>query len=232
MSRTPRIGITTYGRNEEGRFTLPAAYVDAIRRAGGMPLLLPPGETRVDEWHDLVDALVLTGGPDVDPALYGGARHPKLTALDRERDALEIGLVRRAVASGKPALCVCRGMQVLDVALGGTLIEHVPDAVGTAVPHRGEIAYGPHHVRIEPGSRLAAVLGVDECAPASSHHQALRRVADGLVVVARAPDGIVEGVEMPAHPFLLGVQWHPEHTAADDPVQQRLFDALVRAARG
>ena len=231
MARSPRIAITTYGRNEKGRFTLPAAYVEAVRRAGGIPLLVPPGETRAEEVLEIADALVLAGGPDVDPARYGGARHPKLTALDPERDATEVALVRGAVAGAKPALCICRGMQVLNVALGGTLIEHVPDEVGEEVPHRRD-DYVPHAVSVEEGSRLARVLGTTSCSPASSHHQALRRVADELAVVARAPDGIVEGVELRSHPFLLGVQWHPEHTAASDRTQQRLFDALVAATRG
>jgi len=231
MARAPRIAITTYGRNEKGRFTLPAPYVEAVRRAGGVPLLVAPGETRVEELLEIVDAVVLAGGPDVDPALYGGARHPKLTALDPERDATEIALLRGVLARATPALCICRGMQVLNVALGGTLIEHVPDEVGEQVPHRRE-DYVPHAVELERGSKLAAVLGTTACSPASSHHQALRRVAAQLAVVARAPDGIVEGVELRSHPWLLGVQWHPEHTAASDPTQQRLFDALVAAASG
>ena len=230
MTRAPRIGITTSGRNDEGRFTLPAKYVDAIRRAGGLPVLLPPGEPRIEEWAALVDALVLTGGPDVDPALYGGRLHPAITTIDRARDADEIALVRHAVGARVPALCICRGTQVLNVALGGTLIEHLPDEVGDDVPHRGPVPYGPHAVRVDPGSRLAAILGATDVDPASSHHQAIRRVATGLDVVARAPDGVIEAVELRGHPWLIGVQWHPESTADFDPAQQRLFDALVRAS--
>lgn len=229
MQRSPRIAITTYGRNEKGRFHLPATYVEAIRRAGALPLLVPPGETRIDELFEIVDGLVLAGGPDVDPDLYGGAHHPKITPLDRERDELELALVRRVIETRRPALCICRGVQVLNVALGGTLIEHVPDEVGEDIPHRRD-DYVPHPVAVERGSKLAEVLGTDRCEPASSHHQALRRVAAELEVVARAPDGIVEGVEMRSHPWLVGVQWHPEHTAARDSTQQRLFDELVRAA--
>jgi putative glutamine amidotransferase len=228
----PRIGITTYGRNDEGRFTLPAKYVDAVRRAAGLPLLLPPGEPFLDEWLALVDALILTGGPDVDPDLYRGAKHPEVYGIDRERDASDIKLARHAVETKMPALCICRGAQVLNVALGGTLVEHLPDVVGDKVPHRGkERAYVPHAVRIDAGSRLAKLLDATEMSPASSHHQAIRDAGRGLDVVARAPDGTIEAVEMRDHPWLFAVQWHPEYTAAEDAQQQKLFDALVDAAR-
>jgi putative glutamine amidotransferase len=231
-SKSPRIGITTYGRNDEGRFTIPAKYVDAVRRAGGLPLLLAPGEPRLLEWLELADALILTGGPDVDPSLYRGAAHPEVYGIDRERDESDLFLARHAVASKMPALCICRGTQVLNVALGGTLVEHVPDVVGEKVLHRGkERAYTPHAVRVDERSRLAEILGATEMSPMSSHHQAIRDVAPGLDVVARAPDGIIEAVEMRAHPWLVAVQWHPESTAAEDATQQRLFDALVAAAR-
>ena len=231
-ARPPRIGITTYGRNDQGRFTLPAKYVDAVRRAGGVPVLLPPGETELDAWLDLVDGLILTGGPDVDPALYGGDRHPEITSIDRVRDDGEIFLARRAVETKMPALCICRGLQVLNVALGGTLIEHLPDVVGEHVPHRNEQQpYGPHSVHVERDSRLAAILRATDVDPASSHHQAIRTPGAELSVVARAPDGTIEAVEMHGHPDLIAVQWHPEVTAESDPAQQRLFDALVEAAR-
>ncbi len=226
-----RIGITTYGVNEHGRFTLPAGYVESVRRAGGLPLLLAPGEARTDEWLELVDALILVGGGDVDPALYGGRAHPAIGGVDRARDQTEIALVRGVLARRKPLLCICRGVQLLNVALGGTLIEHVPDEVGERVPHRAAQDYQRHAVHVERGSRLASVLGTCETNPASSHHQALRRVAEGLSVVARADDGIIEAVEMPQHPWLIGVQWHPERTSAEDRDQQRLFDALVQASR-
>ena len=155
----PRIGITTYGRNDEGRFTLPAKYVDAVRRAAGLPILLPPGEPLLDEWLALVDALILTGGPDVDPDLYRGAKHPEVYGVDRERDASDMKLARHAVETKMPALCICRGTQVLNVALGGTLVEHLPDVVGEKVLHSGkERAYTPHAVHIDAGSRLAEIL--------------------------------------------------------------------------
>jgi putative glutamine amidotransferase len=233
MGEDPRIAITTYGRDERGRFSLPAAYVDCVRRAGGLAVLLAPGEPRLAEWLALADALILVGGGDLDPALYGGPRHPALYGVDRERDEGELALARRAVQSLVPTLGICRGTQVINVALGGTLHVHLPDVVGEGVAHRGK---GPgedalHAVEVEPSSRLARVLGATRIEPASSHHQAIRDVAPGLVVTARASDGTIEAVEMPEHPWLVAVQWHPESTAAQDATQQRLFDAVVRAAR-
>lgn len=231
MAGAPRIGIGTYGVDRTGRYTLPAGYVECVRRAGGLPLIFAPGETRGDEWLELVDGLLLCGGGDVDPALYGGRAHPAIGGVDRARDESEIELVRGAIARDLPLLAICRGLQLVNVALGGTLIEHLPDEVGAGVPHRGKRDYQRHAVEIERESRLARVLGTCRTSPASSHHQALRRVADGLVVVARAPDGVIEAAEMPARRWLIGVQWHPERSAALDPEQQRLFDAFVSAAR-
>lgn len=228
----PVIGITTYGRNEENRFHLPADYVDAVRRAGGLPLLIAPGEARWREALRLIDGLLLTGGGDIDPQIYGGRSHPTIYNLDHERDQSELALVREAVTTGLPAFGICRGMQVLNVALGGTLIEHLPEVVGEAVLHRAPPREPiPHTIAVRPGGRLAAITGALEFSCASWHHQALRDVARELEVVAHAPDGTIEAVELPAHPWLLGVQWHPELTAAYDPIQQRLFAAFVEAAR-
>jgi putative glutamine amidotransferase len=228
--RRPRIGLTTYGENQEHRFSLPVEYVAAIRRAGGSPVLLPPGEGDLGAWLELIDGLVLPGGGDIDPASWGGAPHPQNYNVDTGRDADELSLARHAVDHGLPTLAICRGMQVLNVALGGTLIAHVPDVVGERVPHRAPPQrWVPHEVAVERGSRVAEVMDSTQCTIASSHHQAVDRLAAPFRIVARAPDGIVEAMELPGHPFLLAVQWHPELTAADDPVQQRLFDALVRA---
>ena len=230
MSRRPRIGLSTYGRDADHRFSLPVEYVDCIRRAGGTPVLLPPGEGDLAGWFELIDALVLPGGGDIEPARWGGAPHPENYKVDAARDADEIAMARHAVAATLPTLAICRGMQVLNVAFGGTLIAHVPEVVGEQVAHRAPPRrWVPHEVTIERGSRVAEVMNATRCTIASSHHQAVDRVAAMFRVVAHAPDGIVEGMELPGHPFLLAVQWHPELTAADDPVQQRLFEALVRA---
>ena len=228
---TPFIGITTYGRGPHNRYILPAEYVDAVRRAGGIPLLLPPGEDRLDAVLPLLKAVVFSGGGDLDPELYGGNRHETIYMVEPERDRSEIDLARRVFDLEVPTLAICRGSQILNVAKGGTLIEHLPDEVGETVNHRVPPREPtPHAIRVEPGSRLAGLLGATDFSCMSWHHQAIRRVAPGFEVVAHAPDGTIEGLEMPSHPWLVAVQWHPELTAAEDPIQQRLFDALVEAA--
>jgi putative glutamine amidotransferase len=232
LGRTPVIGIPTSSRDENGRVGLPAAYVEGVRRAGGLPFLLPPGEPRLEAFIELIDGLLLPGGGDVDPRLYGGQDHATLYGIDAARDEAEIRLACHAAESGMPLLCVCRGAQVLNVALGGTLIEHLPDVVGETVLHRARPkGHIPHPVDLVPGSRLAALLGRAPAAPSSSHHQAIRRVASDLAVAAYAADGTIEAVEMPSHPWLFAVQWHPEVSATKDPTEQKLFDGLVRAAR-
>ncbi len=228
---TPRIGLVTYGRNADGVFTMPAAYVDAVRRAGGLPLLLAPGEPRLEEWFGLLDGLILAGGGDIDPALYGGRGHAENYKFDAGRDANEVWLARRVRTTGLPTLGICRGLQMLNVAYGGTLIEHLPDAVGEVVAHRGpDKSPTPHAVSIEPDSGVARVLGTTTPMGTSWHHQGVAEVAAGLRVVGRTKDGVIEALELPGHPWLHAVLWHPELTAENDPVQQRLFDALVQAA--
>lgn len=228
----PVIGVTTYGRNEENRFHLPADYVDAVRRAGGLPLLIAPGEARWREALRIVDGLILTGGGDLDPQTYGGQAHPTIYNLDHERDESELALGREVITTGLPTLGICRGMQVLNVALGGTLYEHLPDVVGETVLHRAPPREPiPHSVTLSGEGRLADLLAERKFSCASWHHQALRDVAPELQVVAHAPDGTIEAVEMSTHPWLVAVQWHPELTAAYDAVQQRLFSGFVEAAR-
>jgi len=228
----PVIGITTYGRDERGRYTLPGEYVAAVERAGGVPLLIPPSPAHAQRYLELVDGLVLAGGGDLDPAHYGDAAHETLYGIDARRDELEIALARRIVERCQPALAICRGLQVLNVALGGSLIQHLPAAVGEDVLHRAlPREPTPHAVRLAAGSRLAAIIGATDFAPMSWHHQAIRALAPGLEAVAHAPDGTIEAVELAAHPWLIAVQWHPELTAQRDPAQQRLFDALVKAVQ-
>lgn len=230
--RPPVIGITTYGPDDRPRFRLPTGYVHALRRAGALVWMIAPGETHVGALLERVDGVVLAGGGDVDPELYGGRRSDTFYGVDRVRDDGEIALVRGLLDRRVPTLAICRGMQITNVALGGTLVEHLPDEVGDEVPHRGDGPYSSslHAVTVTPGSRLAALTGLEPMT-SSSHHQALRRVADGLVVTARAADGTIEAVEIPEQPFFLGVQWHPEETSGRDPAQQRLFEALIQQAR-
>jgi putative glutamine amidotransferase len=225
------IGLTTYGRGETNRFSLPAPYVDAVRRAGGMPLLLPSGEAHADALLDHLDGLILTGGGDLDPAWYNGAPHPTIYMVDPERDRHELALVAQTRASGLPTFGICRGSQVINVALGGTLIEHLPDLVGESIAHRlPPREPTAHAVTLTPGSRLAGMLATREFSAPSWHHQAVRRLASGLRAAAQAPDGTIEAIELPDHPWLIGVQWHPELAADKDPVHQQLFDELVKAA--
>lgn len=235
----PRIGITC-GLSGEGRpaFTVKEAYVRAVFTAGGLPILLPPVgdgltlEPPVEAWLEGLDGLLLPGGGDVDPVFFGEEPRPGLGDVEPERDVLELALVQAALAAGLPILGVCRGCQVLNIAAGGSVYQDLPGELPGVLKHRqaAPMWYPTHLVQVEPGSRLAQLLGVTELRVNTSHHQAVKRVAPGWVVTARAADGVVEGIELPKHPFALGVQWHPEAMVERDPVQRRLFAALVEAA--
>lgn len=236
----PVIGITTYGRDErkietryyEEFFYLPALYVDAVRRAGGVPLLLPPGGDDWQAWLAAIDGLIVSGGGDISPdAYHGHANHSQLAGVDLERDASEIALLRQVTGEPvMPVLCICRGMQVLNVALGGTLYEHIPDVRDEDIHRAGDGGWARHVVEVAPGSFLAQVMGATSLTTYSGHHQAVKDLGRGLVVVASADNGIPEALEIPDHPWLVAVQWHPEMSAASQPSQQRIFDSLVAAA--
>ena len=232
ITTAPLIGITTYHRDERGYIQLPGQYADAVRRAGGIPLLIQPGEQRLTELLNLLDGVILSGGGDLDPALYTQAEHELVYWVDHERDEFEIELTRRLLAEDKPMFCICRGLQILNVAQGGSLITHIEESVGVDVPHR-QPPRNPvqHKVDIDQASRLAKIMQSSQVKTASWHHQAIDRLGDGLKVVGRAPDGVIEAVEMPEHPHVIAVQWHPELTAAEDETQQRLFDNFVQQAR-
>jgi putative glutamine amidotransferase len=227
----PVIGITTYGRDDRDRYSAPVDYCDAVLRAGGLPLLIPPGSPHPERYLDALDGVILAGGGDIDPEIYGGNAHETIYSVDRARDALELALARELLRREQPVFGICRGMQVINVALGGTLIEHLPEEVGENVVHRGPPRTPtPHPVTLKAGSRLAGIAGATELAPLSWHHQAIRVVAPGLEVVGQAPDGTIEAIEAISHPWLIAVQWHPELSAATDRGQQAMFDALVAAA--
>lgn len=205
-------------------------YCDAIVRAGGLPIVLPPEPEAIDHLPQLlagVQGVVLPGGPDIDPAFYGADPHPTVYGVRAENDLFEMALARAAVAADLPLLGICRGMQVLNVALGGSLHQHITDDE-TTVKHRFEL----HPVELAAGCRAALAIGTTRPTGHSVHHQALDAVATGLVVTGRADDGTIEGVEHADRRWVVGVQWHPEDTAADDPEQQALFDELVRVASG
>jgi len=228
----PIIGLTAYGRGEDQRFNLPAEYVDSVRRAGGVALLLPPGEPDPRAWLAVLDGLILAGGGDLDPRTWQGPETATTYGVDADRDANELELALAAIEEELPTLCICRGLQVVNVALGGSLHPHLPDVVGEEVLHRlPPRVPTPHPVAVAPDGRLAKILAASEIEPISWHHQAVDRLGRGLEVVARAPDGVVEAVELPGHPRLVAVQWHPEMSAEHDPTQQRLFDWLVAEAR-
>lgn len=228
----PLIGLATYGRNAKDRYELQASYPWCVYRAGGAPVLLPPvgnGEL-TKTWLDRIDALILTGGGDVDPSLYGENRHPTMYTLDAERDTSESSLACEAWKRDLPILAICRGLQVFNVVRGGTLYPHLPDVFGTKVQHRLPPREPTmHSVRLTSGSKLADILGTTEIEGVSWHHQAIHDVAPGLVATAYAADGVIEGTEAPDRQWFVGVQWHPEMSADHDPLQQRLFDALVKA---
>ncbi|HEY9737827.1 MAG TPA: gamma-glutamyl-gamma-aminobutyrate hydrolase family protein [Trichocoleus sp.] len=227
----PILGITIYGRNSIGDFTLPATYVNAVRQAGALPVLLPPVQGDPTALLERLDGLILAGGGDIDPQHYGGSQHPLLYGLDCDRDAFELALVRHALNLNLPILGICRGMQVLSIATGATLIPHVPDVYGEQVLHRLDQPRRPveHSVSVEPTSRLAQILGATEVTVSSWHHQAVQQISDCWQPVAYAADGLIEALEHRHHPWLVAVQWHPE-LSPDNPAQQRLFGALAAAA--
>jgi gamma-glutamyl-gamma-aminobutyrate hydrolase PuuD len=228
----PLIALSTYverarfGVWDEPAALLPHSYVSAVTRAGGCPVLLPPSPSDPGAALAAVDALVLTGGPDVGPAAYGAEPHDQTDRPRPERDSWEMALCRGALQRGLPLLAICRGLQVLNVAMGGTLHQHLPEVLGHD-DHRAVLGQtAPNRVALKEGSRAGAVLGpVTE--GRCHHHQAVDRLGDRMDAVGFAEDGTVEAVEVRDQDFALGVQWHPEDNPADD----RLFVALVQAAR-
>ena len=211
---------------------VPAGYIRALQRAGGQEAILLPQRLDADDARERLsrfDGLLLIGGADVDPSRYGEDAHPEAYGIDPEVDVFEIALARAAVETGMPMLAICRGIQVLNVALGGSLDQHITgreSLVGHGIPGG---AAEMHDVRLEAGSRVAKAMAVDEASVSSSHHQALARLGDGLRPVGWSADGIVEAVEY-QEGWVVGVEWHPERTAPRDRSQQGLFDALVEQA--
>ena len=235
----PLIGLSTsitVGEYPE-RAYVNSAYLRAVEQAGGIPVLLPPqlsAAARETLWSRL-DGLVLTGGGDIEPARFDQAPHPKTTLVSAERDGLELELVDRALRDDVPLFGICRGVQVLNVALGGTLHQHVPDVAGTAVNHsqseKRHVATHPVKLLTE-GTRLGDIVGTPELSVNSFHHQALKTLGRGLREVAWAPDQVIEAVEHEdRRRFVVGVQWHPEDLVDADAAARALFSAVVAAAR-
>ena len=247
----PRIGITSwhYQDDEERWEAVLDAYAKAVLEAGGLPVILPvaaaepvlspernrsvEGPTVVQEYLEMIDGLILTGGADIHPSFYGQIVLERCGEIDEERDRFEVELIHAARNRDLPFLGICRGLQVLNVALGGSLYQDLSYRAGTDPTHmnprerRGELA---HQVAVAPGSRLAAIIGARELPVTSTHHQVIRNLAPALTVSAVAPDGVIEGIEGPGR-FLLAVQWHPERMADRHPEQLALFRSLVESAR-
>ena len=235
---TPLVGLSTYVADarwatwERRAAVLPQAYFELVAAAGGRPLLLPPPSTGpggpeagADEVVAVLDGLVLTGGGDVDPLAYGADPAPEVGGVDPNRDASERALLEAALRVDLPVLAICRGCQVLNVELGGTLHQHLPDVVGHLDHRSAPFVFGDVEVETVPGTIAAAVFGTTPTV-LCSHHQAIRDLGRGLVQTASTHDGVIEAIELPSARFVLGVQWHPE-----EQMDQRPFDALVHAAQ-
>ena len=231
MSTRPVIGITTYAQEASwGVWNLPAAlipldYVDAVERAGGRPVLIPPSEQGVAETLETLDGIVFSGGADIDPSLYGAERHPETDTPQARRDTGEMALLEGALERDMPTLAICRGFQLLNIARGGDLVQHLPDELRSDEHKQVPGVFAQHPVEVKDGTRLSSMVGARSDVT-SHHHQGIGRLGEGLVETAWAGDGTLEGVEDPSLRFLVGVQWHPE--AGED---KALFENLVEEAR-
>jgi putative glutamine amidotransferase len=240
VSRRPLIGYATRsGVTSPGyaapRFANNESYARAIADAGGAPLMIPSitDDEALAALYETLDGLLLTGGPDLDPARYGHERHPRTDGGDAAMEHAEVYLAQRALRDGLPIFGICRGIQTLNVVAGGTLYQDVADELRTPITHPADANgrdYRAHEVRITEGTRLGRAVGRTEIKVNSLHHQAVRDVAPGFMAVAEAPDGVVEAIENPALPFAVGVQWHPEELYRADDSAANLFRAFVAAA--
>lgn len=220
---------------ERKRFALAQTYIKAVIAAGGVPILapvtLPNDDLRAA--YDQCDGVLLTGGADCDPADFGEAQHEKTTGIDRDRDRAEYAIAQWAIGEDKPIFGICRGEQVMNVAMGGSLIQDIPSQWETDTTHawqgaRNDIA---HTVKVNPGTKLASMTGAGEVRTNSFHHQSVKKLGDGFVPVAYADDGVVEGIENPSKKFVVGVQWHPEDLAPERDEAAALFKEFVNACR-
>ncbi|WP_404445468.1 gamma-glutamyl-gamma-aminobutyrate hydrolase family protein [Microbacterium marinum] len=233
--RRPVIGLTTYlEQAKQGVWDvrasfLPQQYFDSVTASGGVAVLLPPQpspEAAASAVLDGLDGLILTGGLDVQPELYGAPRHPLTDPARADRDAWELALLAGARERGIPVFGICRGLQLINVAYGGTLHQHLPEALGTERYRIGGGVFAENTVEVDADTKLAGLLGAGPFGIHSYHHQGVDRVGDGLVVTARTDDGLVQAFEAPGDDYLVAVQWHPEENSAD----RRLFLGLVAAA--
>jgi putative glutamine amidotransferase len=238
--RSPLIGVPCMTIQTEGyspRLGMSRSYVSALLKAGAAPLLIPhmADEAALRAAYERLDGLLLPGGGDIDPVHYGESRHEKCNEPSAERDATELALARWAIEGGKPLLGICRGVQVLNVALGGSLFQDIQAQIADAERHDWYPNYPrdrlSHTVSVSPDVRLARITGTTTLPVNSLHHQSVKDVAPSLIVTGRSPDEIIEAVEAPDHPFAVAVQWHPEELVGNDDRAQWLFDALVEASK-
>jgi len=212
------------------------AYIQSISLAGGAPVMIPLGvpDEQLERIWEALDGILITGGGDIDPQFFGGESHPTLGGVDPDRDRIEFALIRKAVAEGKPLFGICRGIQTVNVALGGTLYTHIPDQLPGALKHDNDPYTDrkllPHTVNVEPDSQLASLLGSINLPVNSLHHQGIDKLAEGLRPLAYAPDGLIEAVEVIDHPFSLAVQWHPEWLLEQAPMLS-LFVGFVEVCK-
>ncbi|MGH2561650.1 MAG: gamma-glutamyl-gamma-aminobutyrate hydrolase family protein [Thermomicrobiales bacterium] len=234
---TPSVSIDQLSHGTFERLILSRNYVESVAAAGAIPIILPLQDDHAAPLLDLVDGVILSGGADVEPALYGDSEvHPTTYGVSPLRDRFEIELVHAAIERDMPMLCICRGIQVLNVALGGTLIQDVADQYGKTIEHRQQdagidSAEPGHRVQAESGGHLEALFGTTDIPVNSFHHQAIRDPAPGLRIEGCADDGLIEAVSVPTASFAIGLQWHPEGMCQRYELQRRPFLALVEAAR-
>ena len=222
------VNVTPGKRDRAFAYT---TYVESLRRAGAVPVVIPPQPENARELVESLDGILLAGGDDCDPAAYGEEKHPTVEPMDVRRQESDLTLAKVARERGIPTLGICLGVQMMNVAAGGTLIQDIDSQLETEIEHVSEPEdRARHDVLIENDTRLASILGGNEINVNSSHHQAINKIGEGLNVTAHAPDGIVEGLEDPRHPFYIGVQWHPEDMPREESAS-KIFRAFVEAAR-
>lgn len=231
--KKPLIGITTLIDEKLESYWMLPLYTEAVAKSGGVSVILPPfsGADEAAPAVRALDGLLFTGGEDIDPIYYGEEIHPAIGEISAKRDISEFLLMKEALAADKPVFCVCRGFQLLNVFFGGTLYQDLPSQYDSTVRHRQEKPYDKpaHAVTVAKGSPLARIAGTGEFGVNSRHHQAVKDLAQGLTAMAVSEDGLVESAFAPGHPFVMGVQWHPEHMFERNKISRKLFSAFIGA---
>ncbi len=213
-SRLPLIGLTTYGAKESHEYSLPSKYIECVRRANGIPVLLPPGEKKIRELCRPLDGIILSGGGDIHVDCYGGKRHSLIYKVDELRDDTELALTKVILEDNIPTLAICRGLQILNIALGGTLHEYLPEVFGEDILHRlPPRKTARHNVEVSQDSKLHSIVECSQMEIVSWHHQAVDKIPKELAITAQSRDGVIEGLELDSHRWLVAVQWHPELSA-------------------